>query len=91
MKADVSPSVSRNEWSKFQERHSVFLSRLDNLTVAFKGDTSRSGNLCTLTKVFDRWGFHALASNLPITRDFPALQKLLPVCRSIAQNPIGAN
>jgi FG-GAP repeat len=34
------------------------------------GDTSRNGNLCTLTKVFDRWGCHALASNLSITRLF---------------------
>jgi hypothetical protein len=26
---------------------------------------ARRTNLCTLTKVFDRWDFHALASNLP--------------------------
>jgi hypothetical protein len=35
---------------------------------AADGDTSRNRNLCTLTKVFDRWGVHALASNLPKSR-----------------------
>ena len=37
----------------------------DTANTRSKGDTSRNGNLCTLTKVFDRWGFHALASNTP--------------------------